>query len=383
MTMIVARKIRLIPTKEQEIMFLKSAGTARWAYNLFLSENELLYNQTGKSLKESDLRKHVTQIKKTTHKWLKEISANVVKQAIKDADKARWKYINGQSGKPKYKSKHRSKPSFYVNYESLKRTNTGFKGEVIGEIKTSEPLPNLKKGEKYSNPRISFDGRNWFLSIGYKIKCKPQKLTNVSLGIDAGIKELAVCSDGKFYGNINKTSEVKRLEKKLKRQSRKLSRKLLANTKSYAKNRKPIYKTPLKEMKNIQKQNKVINKLHKTLTDIRNNYLHQTSNEIVKTKPSRIVMETLNIQGMRKNKHLAKAISDQKLFEFKRQIKYKCQKYCIEFVEVDMFFPSSKLCSKCGNKKVDLKLKDRVYKCECCGFEIDRDLNASINLSTY
>ncbi|OON99041.1 MAG: transposase, partial [Epulopiscium sp. Nele67-Bin004] len=286
-------------------------------------------------------------------------------------------------GKPEYKSRHKSKLSFYVNYESLTKTDIGFQGEKIGEIKTVEPLPKIKKGKKYSNPRISYDGKNWFLSVGYEIKQKKVPLTKVNLGIDVGIKDLAICSDGAVYKNINKTKEVRRLKKKLRREQRKLSRKLLANTESYTSKRKPIYKKSLKDMKNIQKQNKKIRSLYKKLSDIRNNYIHQTTTRIVRTKPSKIVVEHLNIKGMIKNRHLSKAIIEQKLYEVVRQLKYKCEMYFINFVVADRWFPSSKICSKCGNKKVDLKLTDRIYKCECCGLVIDRDLNASINLSNY
>lgn len=264
----------------------------------------------------------------------------------------------------------------------MKRTKNGFRGEKLGIVKTYQPLPKLPKGQLYSNPRISYDGKSWFLSIGYEKDFEAVELTDVSLGIDVGVKELAVCSDGKVYKNINKSKKVKRLEKKLKREQRKLSRKLEANTIGYTKNRKPIYKAPLKEMKNIQKQNQTIRNLHKKLTHIRTNHLHQTSSEIVKTKPSRLVMESLNIKGMMKNKHLSKAIGQQKLDEFKRQIQYKCQKYGIEFIEADKWYPSSKTCSCCGAIKSDLKLKDRVFKCKC-GFKLDRDLNASINLAKY
>jgi putative transposase len=161
-----------------------------------------------------------------------------------------------------------------------------------------------------------------------------------------------------------------------------LSRKIEDNIKSYDKNRKSIYKIPLKNMKNIQKQNKVIRNLYKKLEDIRTNHLHQCSIEIVKTKPSRIVMETLNVKGMMKNKHLSKAIGQQKLYEFKRQIQYKCKKYGIEFVKADKWYPSSKTCSCCGQIKSDIKLKDRIFICEC-GFKMDRDLNASINLANH
>lgn len=387
--MILATKIKLKPTKEQEVLFWKSAGVARWAYNYFLSENENHYseylkgNRNTKTIKECDVRKHINNVlKKTTHIWLNEVGSNVMKQAVKDADLARKRWFEGISNKPRFKSRHKSKISFYVNYESLKRMNNGFKGEKIGFVKTYQQLPKLKKGEKYSNPRISYDGKNWFLSIGYNKEFEEVKLTGESLGIDVGIKELAVCSNNSFYKNINKSKKVKCLEKRLKREQRKLSRKLESNIASYRKNRKPIYKTPLRDMKNIHKQNQVIRNLYKKLNDIRNNHLHQCSNEIVKTKPSRIVMEHLNVKGMMKNKHLSKAIAGQKLYELKRQIQYKCKKYGIKFVEADKWFPSSKICSYCGQIKKDLKLKDRTFICSC-GFKMDRDLNASINLANY
>lgn len=387
--MIIATKIKLNPTKEQEILFWKSAGVSRWSYNYFLAESERYYQDylddkhEKKTINEGDVRKHINNVlKKTTHTWLKEVGSNVMKQAVKDADTARKRWFGGISDKPKFKSRRKSKISFYVNYESLKRVSGGFRGEKIGVVKTYQSLPKIPKGQKYSNPRISYDGRNWFLSVGYDCDFEEVELTDVRLGIDVGVKELAICSNGKVYKNINQTKKVKRLEKKLKREQRKLSRKLEANTINYTKNRKQIYKTPLKDMKNIQKQNPTIRSLYKKLSDIRINHLHQITSEIVKTKPSQIVMETLNIKGMMKNKHLSKAIGRQGLYEFKRQIQYKCQKYGIEFVEADKWYPSSKTCSCCGVIKSDLKLKDRVFKC-VCGLEMDRDLNASINLANY
>lgn len=387
--MIVATKIKLKPTRSQEILFWKSAGVARWSYNYFLSENERHYNEylegkhKNKTIKESDVRKHINNVlKKTTHAWLSDVGSNVMKQGVKDADEARKRWFKGLANKPKYKSRHKSKISFYVNYESLSAINGGFRGEKIGFVKTCNELPKLTNGKKYSNPRISFDGMNWFLSVGYEKDFEQFELADVSLGIDVGIKELAICSNGKTYKNINKTIKVKKLEKRLKREQRKQSGKIEANTIS-KKNNRAMYKKPLKEMKNIQKQNKIISNLHKRLKDIRDNHLHQSTCEIVKTKPYRIVMETLNIKGILKNKHLSKAISQQKLYEFKRQIQYKCKKYGIEFVEVDKWYPSSKTCSCCGTIKKDLKLKDRVYKCDKCELIINRDYNASINLASY
>ena len=389
--MLITKKIRLKPTTEQEILFRKSAGVSRWAYNFFLGENERIYREYidngkvgKKSISEGDVRKYINNIlKPTTHSWLKEVGSNVMKQGVKDASLALQRYFKGLSGKPKFKSKHKDRPSFYVNYESLSRKQGGFQGENIGFVKTSEALPKLNKNEKYSNPRITFDGKYWYLSVGYEVQESTVELTDESLGIDLGVKDLAICSNGKVYKNINKTQRVKKLEKKLKREQRKLSRKIENNIQSYKSNRNPIYKRPLKECQNIQKQNRLIRNIHRKLANIRQNHLHQTTTEIVKTKPSRIVMESLNVSGMMKNKHLSKAIQQQKFYEFKRQIEYKSKLNGIEFIQVDKFYPSSKTCSCCGNIKKDLKLSDRMYKCDVCGLVIDRDYNASINLANY
>lgn len=389
--MLKSKKIRLKPTLEQENLFWKSAGVARWAYNYFLSENERVYREylvNGKTgvryISGMDIRKFINNtLKKTTHQWLSDVGSNVMKWAVKNAERAYKDWLSGKSGKPHYKSKHKSKISFYVNYETLARKNGGFHGEKIGFVKTAVPLPKLRKGEKYSDPHISYDGKDWYLSVGYSVDPVGTELSGKSLGIDLGVKDLAICSDGKVYKNINKSARMKKLNKRLKREQRKLSRMIEDNILGYQKNRKPIYKRPLKECSNIQKQIANIRLMHKHITDIRQNYLHQTTTEIVKTKPSRIVMETLNVRGMMKNRHLAKAISEQCFYEFKRQIQYKSEFYGIEFVEVPTFYPSSKTCSHCGTIKSSLKLSDRVYKCECCGLALDRDLNASINLANY
>ena len=389
--MYLTKKIRLKPTLEQEILFRKSAGVARWAYNYLLSEKERVYKEylkngkTGnKKISQNEVRKYINNIlKPTTHKWLKEVSSNVMKQAVKDADLAYKKYFNKLANKPRYKSKHKDKLSFYVNYESLSKKNGGFQGEKIGFVKTSEPLPNIPKGKKYLNPRITYDNKYWYLSVGYEISGIETEHTDESIGVDLGIKDLAICSNGKVYKNINKSKKVKRLKRKLKREQKKLSRKIEHNIEKHTESKKPIFKKDLSECSNFQKQKHITQLLNRKLTDIRNNYLHQTTTEIVKTKPFRIVMESLNVKGMMKNKHLAKAISEQKFFEFKRQIKYKCKKYGIEFIEVPMFYPSSKICSCCGSIKSDLKLSDRIYHCKECGLIIDRDYNASLNLANY
>lgn len=226
---------------------------------------------------------------------------------------------------------------------------------------------------KYTNPRVSFDGKYWYISIGVEKENPIIELTDKIIGIDVGIKDLAICSNGMTFKNINKTRLVKKLEKRLRRLQRKISKKYELNKegRKFAKTSKII------------KLEKQIRLLHRKLSNIRNNHLHQTITKIVKTKPSRVVMETLNIKGMMKNKHLSKAIAQQGLYEFKRQLEYKCEFYSIEFVEADKWFTSSKTCSECGHIKAKLSLSERTYICGECGAVLDRDFNASMNLSRY
>lgn len=200
------------------------------------------------------------------------------------------------------------------------------------------------------------------------------------IGIDLGLKNLAICSNEKVFENINKTHFIKKLEKKLKREQRKLSRKYeslkVRKSAQYGyKNEKEGRAT----RRNIQKQIAIVQNTHQKLTNIRTDYINKIVNEIVKQKPSYITIEDLNISGMMKNKHLSKAIANQKLYEFKSKLGYKCIVNNIELRVVDRWFPSSKICSNCGNINKNLKLSDRIYNCSC-GLEIDRDLNASINL---
>lgn len=393
--MYITKKIRLLPTKEQEILFWKSVGVARWSYNYFLSESNRVYqewledNSKPKYISERYARKYINNhLKKTTHTWLKEVSSNIMKQGVKDASDSLHRFFNKISSYPKFKSKKRSKPSFYVNYETLRRTPNGFRGEKIGVVKTRESLPKILKGQKYVNPRITYDGRFWYLSVGYEVKIKQVELSDEKIGIDIGLKDLAVVSNSnnsyaKKYRNINKGYRIKLLEKRLKRSQRSLSRKILNNIKSYSENCVPIYTRPLSDCKNIQKQKHIIQNLYRKLSNIRTNYIHQVTAEIVKNKPSRVVLEDLNIRGLGKNKHLAKSVSDSKWFEFRRQIEYKAELYGIEVVVADRWYPSSRTCHNCGHIKKDLKLSDRTYRCVKCGLILDRDINASINLARY
>lgn len=369
--MIIARKVRIYPTEQQETQLWKSAGVARFIYNWTISKQEENYLKGGKFISDNDLRKEITKLKQTEFVWLKEVSNNVAKQAVKDACDSYKRFFRGKSGKPKFKSRKKSKVSFYNDNVKIKvRINT-VNIEKVGWVKIKPNSVPLCR--KYSNPRISHDGKYWYISLGIEVENDNTELTTESIGIDVGIKELAVCSNGMVFKNINKTKEVKRLKMVLKRKQRRVSRKYEMNKSNSGK---------FNKTKNIAKMEKEIKLLHRKLANIRRNHTHQTTNKIVKTKPSRVVMETLNIKGMMKNRHLSKYIAEQCLYDFKLKMKYKCELNGIEFVEAGKWYPSSKTCSKCGVIKGDLKLKDRIYKCSC-GLKIDRDLNASINLSRY
>jgi putative transposase len=371
--LIKAVKIRLRPTKEQEVLMWKSAGVARFAYNWGLTKITEAY-KGGIKLKVKDARKSFNQLKKTKeYHWLKEVSAQVTQEAFQDLDNAFKRFFEKKADYPRYKSKKKTTPSFFARYDAIKFKDGKVNIEKIGKVKysTNQQIPQL---EKYTNTRVTFDGKYWHLSLGWEHKKDNTDLTPSSIGIDIGIKRLAVISNlEKPIKNINKSTRVKKLKKKLTRLQRQVSRKYEMN-----KQGNTFIKT-----KNIVKLEKRIRLIHRKLKNIRLNHIHQATSMIVKTKPSRVVMEHLNIQGMMKNRHLAKAIQEQSFYEFKRQMEYKSEFAGIEFVEADGFYPSSKKCSCCGNIKKDLKLNHRTYVCENCGLIMDRDKNAAINLSHY
>ena len=373
----------LIPNNKQITKLFQYAGTARFAYNWALNKEQENYKNGGKFISDNELRKEFTILKQTNeYGWLNHISNNVTKQAIKDACESYRRFFKGQNKFPKYKSKKKSRPSFFQDPVKIKFTGTHVKVEGFATSKRAnkQKLNRIRLAErnriptdcKYYNPRITFDGINWFISVGVDMNEYKSKLNTNGVGIDLGLKDLAICSDGNTYKNINKSETVKKLEKKKRRLQRGISR-------SYEKNKKggSYCKT-----NNIIKKEKLLLKVNHRVTNIRQNYLHQTTSEIVNRKPRFICIEDLNVRGMMKNKHLSKAVHSQGFYEFRRQLEYKCADKGIPLIIADRFYPSSKLCSCCGNMKKDLKLTDRIYKCDC-GNIIDRDVQAAINLEAY
>jgi len=381
----------LLPNNKQKTKLFACAGVARWAYNWALSKQQENYKNGGKFLSDGELRKKLTKLKQTEeYSWLSQYSNNITKQAIKDACQAYKNFFEGRAKFPKFKSKKRTRPSFYVDTAKIKITDTHVKLEKLTTSKKSnkQKLNYIKLAEKgriptgdnikYYNPRIKFDGINWYLTVGVEeVETKHQNYTE-GIGIDLGIKELAVVSNGQKFKNINKTDKVRKSEKRLKRLQRRLSRKYELNKIQTEGGEYRYRKTA-----NIKKLEYLVLKTYRRLKNIRHDYTHQITASLVKTKPEYVVMEDLNTKGILQNRRLAKAVQEQMFREFIRQMEYKCQRNSIRFILADRFYPSSKICSSCGNIKEQLSLSERKYRCNQCGLEIDRDINASINLKNY
>ncbi len=376
-------RVRLEPNNKQNTRLFQYAGCARFACNWALTREQENYEHGGKFLSDYDLRKEFTQIKRQPgYEWLNNVSNNVTKQAIKDACEAFRRFFRGTARHPRFKSKKRSKPSFYQDTVKIQFTETHVKVEGLsGSRRKNRQKLNwirlcekgrIPVGVKYCNPRFTFDGLYWYVSVSVECEDSAFIPTTDGIGIDLGVKNLATCSDGKVYKNINKTKRVRKLEKRRRRLQRRVSRQFEKNKKggSYCKTR------------NIIKSKRKLLKVMKRLTNIRHNHLHQTTSEIVSRKPMFICIEDLNVSGMMKNQHLSKAIQQQEFYEFRRQLEYKCGWTGIRLIIADRFFPSSRLCICCGAIKKDLKLSNRIFRCDC-GNVIDRDLQAALNLKRY
>ncbi|WP_242315170.1 transposase [Bacillus cereus group sp. BfR-BA-01355] len=374
--MILAKKVRLIPTLEQEKVLRNHAGAARFAYNYCKRMSDRYYKLFGKSVSQLALQKRFTKIKKQKrYEWLKDINAQVPKQASKDFDTARKhsfkKYKNGYH--TSYKSKKDLIQGFYANYERLVIGKKVVHIQSIGEVKTSQQLPRNKKP---SNPRVTFDGRHWWISVGFQEDFESQELTNESIGVDVGLKELFVASNGTKERNINKDAKVKKLLRRKKSAQRDMSRRFKKGVKI--------------QSAGYEKAKAEHLRLSRKIMNIRNNHIHQATARLVKTKPMRIVVEDLSISNLLKNKKLSKAFSFQKLNFFFQCLSYKCEKYGIAYVKADKWFASSKICSCCGVKydhsvqpEGQWSLKIREWRCASCNSYHDRDVNAAINLSRW
>ncbi|MGU8440699.1 RNA-guided endonuclease InsQ/TnpB family protein [Clostridium perfringens] len=375
-----AYKIEINPTDEQKSKIHRTIGVSRFVYNFYIARNKEIYKKEGKFVSGMDFSKWLNNEyipKNQDMKWIKEVSSKATKQAIMNGDKAFRDFFKKAKGFPRFKKKKNQDVKAYFpknNKTDWTLERHRVKIPTLGWVRLKEfgyiPVNSIVK-----SGTVSQKADRYYVSILVEDDyIEVSKSTNEGVGIDLGVKEFAVCSDGIKFKNINKTSTVKKVEKKLKREQRKLSRKYES-----LKIRNKNIKEGRATRQNIQKQVVKVQRLHQRLANIRTDYINKIVSSIIKQKPSYITIEDLNVKGMMKNKHLSKAIASQKFFEFKTKLMSKCKQNNIELRIVDRFYPSSKTCSNCGKIKKDLKLSDRIYKCDC-GFTIDRDLNASINL---
>ena len=374
-----AYKIEINPTNEQKSKIHQTIGVSRFIYNFYIAHNKEIYEKERKFISGIDFSKWLNNEyipNNPNMKWIKDVSSKATKQAIMNGDKAFRDFFKGIRGFPNFKKKKNQDVKAYFpknNQTDWTLERHRVKIPTLGWVKLKEfgyiPINSIVK-----SGTVSQKANRYYVSILVEEDdIEVSKSNNEGIGIDLGIKEFAVCSNGHKFKNINKTSTVKKVEKKLKREQRKLSRKY-ENLK--IRNKKEGGKAT---RQNIQKQIAKVQKLHQRLSNIRTDYINKTVSSIIKREPSYITIEDLNIKGMMKNKHLSKSVAQQSFFEFRTKLTSKCKQNNIELRIVDRFYPSSKTCSNCGSIKKDLKLKDRVYKCSC-GLIIDRDLNASINL---
>jgi len=370
-------KIRIYPTKDQEKMLWRHIGACRFIWNLMLDIQNKQYELGAKHLSAFDMINLLTAVKADEeYSWLNEVSRSSLDRECQDVSKAYERFFKKISNFPKFKSRKRSKPAYPVR-ETIWFQNGMASIEKIGKVKykTDFELPQ-GTGHKFGNVRISMKNGKWLL--GFVMECENQapQLTDKVMGIDLGVKDLAtvaVDDEQLVFGNINKSRKMRFLEKQIRHLQRTISRKYEANRvgRRYVKTN------------NILRCEDKLRRLFARQTDIRSNYIHQTTHKLVSMLPMRITMEDLNVQGMMKNRHLSRAVQQQCFYEFRRQMQYKCEWAGIELIFADRFYPSSKTCSCCGNVKHDLKLSDRTYTCSCCGAVIDRDYNAAINLMRY
>ena len=371
-------KIRLYPTKEQEDIMRKHIGACRFIWNYMLDLQEQRYQNGEKYLFRFDMIKLLVPLKKQEDfSWLQEVSSQSLNIICTDLSKAYDMFFNKIKHFPKFKSKKQAKQSF-----PLKEDRVWFDGrnahiEKIGLVKyRADKDLLLRRGNKFINPRVKCKNGKWILSLSIECENQAPELTDRPMGIDLGVKETMTVAYGNeviVFHNINKSKQMRDLENKIKHTSRSISRKYEANRQG-----NKYIKT-----KNIEREEDKLRKLYARQANIRNNYNHQCTHKLVSLLPSRVVMEDLNVQGMMKNRYLSKSVKEQCFYEITKQMKYKCEWNGIPFIQVGMFYPSSKTCSNCGHVKKKLDLDERTYVCSECGFVIDRDLNAAINLQRY
>ena len=370
-------KTEINPTEEQKARIRRTIGTCRYVYNFYLGHNKALHDNgekfmTGKSFSLWLNNEYIPDNPDKT--WIREVYSKAVKKSIEDGCTAFTRFFKHQSDFPKFKKKGKSDVKMYFvrnNPKDCQCERHRLKIPTLGWVRIKEKgyIPTTKDGYMIRSGTVSVKAGRFYVSVLVEIPdVNIDNNSNEGIGIDLGLKDLAIVSNGKTYRNINKSAGLKKLEKQLIREQRSLSRKY-----------ESLKKGESTQRANIQKQRLKVQKLHHKMDNIRTDYINKTIAEIVKTKPSYITIEDLNVKGMMKNRCLSKAVASQKFYEFRARLKVKCDENGIELRVADRFYPSSKTCHHCGSVRKNLKLSDRIYRCEC-GYVADRDLNAALNL---
>lgn len=370
-------KTEINPTEEQKARIRRTIGTCRYVYNFYLGHNKALHDNgekfmTGKSFSLWLNNEYIPNNPDKT--WIREVYSKAVKKSIEDGCTAFTRFFKHQSDFPKFKKKGKSDVKMYFvrnNPKDCQCERHRLKIPTLGWVRIKEKgyIPTTRDGYMIRSGTVSVKAGRFYVSVLVEIPdVNIDNNSNEGIGIDLGLKDLAIVSNGKTYRNINKSAGLKKLEKQLIREQRSLSRKY-----------ENLKKGESTQRANIQKQKLKVQKLHHKMDNIRTDYINKTIAEIVKTKPSYITIEDLNVKGMMKNRCLSKAVASQKFYEFRTRLKAKCDENGIELRVADRFYPSSKTCHHCGSVKKNLKLSDRIYRCEC-GYVADRDLNAALNL---
>ena len=370
-------KTEINPTEEQKARIRRTIGTCRYVYNFYLGHNKALHDNGEKFMtgKDFSLWLNNEYIPDNPDKtWIREVYSKAVKKSIEDGYTAFTRFFKHQSDFPKFKKKGKSDVKMYFvrnNPKDCQCERHRLKISTLGWVRIKEKgyIPTTKDGYMIKSGTVSVKAGRFYVSVLVEIPdINIDNNSNEGIGIDLGLKDFAIVSNGKTYRNINKSAGLKKLEKQLIREQRSLSRKY-----------ENLKKGESTQRANIQKQKLKVQKLHHKMDNIRTDYINKTIAEIVKTKPSYITIEDLNVKGMMKNRCLSKAVASQKFYEFRTRLKAKCDENGIKLRVADRFYPSSKTCHHCGSVKKNLKLSDRIYRCEC-GYVADRDFNAALNL---
>lgn len=377
-------KTEINPTFKQKQIINRTIGVCRYVYNFYLAHNREIYETEERFISGVDFSKWLNNEfipNNPELHWIKDVSSKSVKQSIMNAERAFKNFFKKKSGFPRFKKKSKSNVKMYFVKTDTKVIipceRHKIKIPTLGWVRLKEKgyIPTNPSTHIIKSGTVSYKAGRYYVSVLVdEQKQQTPALNNFGIGIDLGLKDFAICSNGRTYKNINKCSQIRKLEKKLRREQRSLSRKY-ENYKKLNNNLKGVA-----TRQNILKQKLKVQRLYQRLDNIRTDYINKVISELAKTTPMWITIEDLNVSGMMKNKHLSKAIAQQKFFEFRTKLLAKCNEYGIELRIVDRFYPSSKTCHNCGSIKSDLKLSDRIYHCDECGYTEDRDYNASLNL---